>query len=95
MTNIKQLLPRGVAAWCHGCNGFVAADKCEETYSYGEYKIVDGKRRDFERGAGRRLAFFCAKCKQQIDVNNLPHQAIDRLRFIAEVIHAEGRTDGN
>lgn len=84
----KQMLPRKVAAWCHECNALVAVNTSEETYELGGYKVINGERTEWSNYAGRRLVSHCKTCGTLVDANSLPHEAIDCLRVIAEMIHA-------
>lgn len=86
---IGKMLPRGVGAWCFQCNGLVAIAQYVETTQTGRFMIRDGKRIEWMDNTKTVMQGYCAKCGAEVETDRLPFQAIDRLRMIAEMIHAE------
>ena len=88
---IRMLLPKKVGAWCHYCNGFVPTTQRKVTTTEGRYIKQRGDGVDvdieWEQKPVVKNQSFCKKCGAFVDSSNLPHQAIDRLRLIAEMLH--------
>jgi len=91
----KYWLPRKVGAWCGRCGGFVKIKMKTITTTKTELFEVKGDMEyefEIQHRPETKNCGFCATCGDSVDVTSLPHEAIDRLRLIAELVHAKGKS---